>query len=318
MNEITLYDKLDPLDAIDRMGEFFAKSGMFGCERVEQGKVLAAVCMAEKKSPIQVLRENHLIDGKLSQRADYMLASFRQRGGKHRVIERSPDRAAVELELDGEKQAFVLTFADACLEPHPWSNKRGPDGKTLLKTNWATPRARMQMLWARVISDGVRTMCPEVVAGIYTPEEIADERDARPAPTINLQAPPPQSAPPEKHVTPPDTDAELAAAGLAPSVPPAPVQSAPSPAPSPGAAPTPTEQAAPGNGGIDTATILAVGKAVAGIEAEAQAWLIANGKLTPEQGVADLDPKFAARILKWPDKFRASVERWHESQKGKQ
>lgn len=34
----------------------------------------------------------------------------------------------------------------------------------------------MQMLWARVVSDGVRAMAPEVVAGYYTPEEL-DESD---------------------------------------------------------------------------------------------------------------------------------------------
>jgi hypothetical protein len=32
----------------------------------------------------------------------------------------------------------------------------------------------MQMLWSRVISDGVRTMKSEVCSGIYTPEEQAD------------------------------------------------------------------------------------------------------------------------------------------------
>lgn len=36
------------------------------------------------------------------------------------------------------------------------------------------------MLWARVTSDGVRALCPEIVAGVYTPEEIADFEPERP------------------------------------------------------------------------------------------------------------------------------------------
>ena len=55
-----------------------------------------------------------------------------------------------------------------------------------LKAKYSTPRARMQMLWARCVSDGVRVVAPECVQGIYTPEETADftEISATPAPSI--------------------------------------------------------------------------------------------------------------------------------------
>jgi len=82
---IELYDRIaDPLEAIDRMGEYLAKSGMFGCEKVEQGKVIAMACLSEKKNPMDIARTYHIIDGRLSMRADAMLAEFRNRGGPAR------------------------------------------------------------------------------------------------------------------------------------------------------------------------------------------------------------------------------------------
>jgi hypothetical protein len=49
-----------------------------------------------------------------------------------------------------------------------------------LKTNWSTPIGRQDMLWARVVSRGVRRLAPGVVCGRYTPEEITDFGDDQP------------------------------------------------------------------------------------------------------------------------------------------
>lgn len=175
--EIDLYNNLqNPIAAIETLGAIFAKSGMFGCEKVEQGQVLAWACIAERKTPLEIKRRYHLQNGELSVRADAMLADFRSIcKGTHKVIERSPAKAAVELTLDGNSQTFSFTWAEAEKEPFVLAK----DGK--LKKNYATPRARMQMLWARVISDAVRTMAPEIVSGTYTPEELDDDAQSRPA-----------------------------------------------------------------------------------------------------------------------------------------
>lgn len=171
MNEIELYSKInDPVDAIERLGKFFAQSGMFGCDRPEQGMVLAMACLVERRSPIEIKRRYHLQNGDLSMRADAMLAEFRTiKSGKHKIIERTAERAAVELTLDGDTQLFAFTWKEALNEPFVFTR----DGKTL-KKNYATPRARTQMLWARVISEGVHAMAPEIVSGVYTPEELDD------------------------------------------------------------------------------------------------------------------------------------------------
>jgi hypothetical protein len=183
--EIELYSKLqNPIEAIDRIGEFFTSSGMFGCNNKSQGMVLAMACLAEKKSPFEIKRAYHLVDGELSMRTDHMLGRFRSIGGKHKIVSRTPEVASVELTLDGEKQTFSFSWVDAQKEPFVWSNSKNTKGEWLPKKNWATPRARMQMLWARVVSDGVRAMAPEIVSGTYTPEEVNDEPSAPVAPLL--------------------------------------------------------------------------------------------------------------------------------------
>jgi hypothetical protein len=64
------------------------------------------------------------------------------------------------------------------------------DGTVRIKDNYATPRARMQMLWARTVSDGVRSICPGATRRRYTPTEIADFTDGGKRPTIPTQTDP--------------------------------------------------------------------------------------------------------------------------------
>ena len=62
MPSVSMYDKLnDPTDAIEKLGTWFTKSGMYGCEKVEQGIVLALHCVSQKKDPLELLRTHHLI-----------------------------------------------------------------------------------------------------------------------------------------------------------------------------------------------------------------------------------------------------------------
>ena len=63
-------------------------------------------------------------------------------------------------------------------------------GGTKLKDNWRKFPANM--LWARMISNAIRVLCPEVNAGTYTPEEVYDFDDEPKNVT------PPKEAPKEK------------------------------------------------------------------------------------------------------------------------
>ena len=173
MNELTttsgnppvnVYDRInDPVSATAQLGEWIASSGMFGCTKVEQGHILALQCLAERKSPFDIKRTYHLIQGQISMRADAMLAGYRQRGGK--VIWKQFDaKAAIATwKYDGNEVEISYTLDDA-KQAGLWPAKAG--------TGWSKDPAAM--LRARCISKAVRMLAPEVVMGVYTPEEVSD------------------------------------------------------------------------------------------------------------------------------------------------
>ena len=158
--EIQLYTKLnDPITAIEKLGLMFAKSGMFGCERTEQGQVLAMICLAEMKSPTAIVRDYHIIDGKLSKKSLAALADFRGAGGKHKWIQtgdeaaKDDDKEAIgEFEFQGNKLTVKFSMADA---------KKA----MLFRPRSAWEKQPANMLRARVISNAVAMLAPEIYAG---------------------------------------------------------------------------------------------------------------------------------------------------------
>lgn len=183
---LTVYQKIgDPMAAIEKLGEIIAYSGLFGCTKKEQGQVLAMQCLVEGKPPLELAKTYHMIDGKLSMKADVMLARYLLSGGSVKWLERSNDRVKAEWTHRGNTVVIEHTF-----EEHKASgNALGKDGK--LKDNWRkTPR---QMLTARVISEGVRLLAPEINFGIYTPEEVADFNNEAPAKPASKPAAPQQA-----------------------------------------------------------------------------------------------------------------------------
>lgn len=171
-NPMTVFDNVNPLEFINTMGDVFAKSGMLGVSNPNQGKLLAMACLCERKTPFEITREYHIIEDKLSMRTDAMLAKFKGIGGKYEILQRDENGSQIKLILDGQSYVSKFTWSEAKQESFIYQR----DGKTL-KKNWATERSRTQMMWARAASDGVRTIAPEVVAGIYTPEEVQDFDD---------------------------------------------------------------------------------------------------------------------------------------------
>lgn len=171
--EIVMYDRLDNIPQfLGALADDITKSGVFmNCNPATAG-LLAVECVARKQTPLQLAQTFHLIQGRLSMRADAVLAEFNRMGGKHVLIEKTADRAAAEFTWEKKKYNFELTWDEAKTAPWPY----GKNGD--LKDNWAHPLGRKAMLWARMVSDAVRTICPSVNCGRYTPEEIADFGEA--------------------------------------------------------------------------------------------------------------------------------------------
>lgn len=169
---LAIYEKVEnPIAFCESMAETCA--AITGVSPA-QGKGVALTCLCEGITPHEYARTYHNIQGKSSMRADAMLAMFRTKhGGKHRIVERSPNRAAIVLtNAEGDDYEASFSWEDAQDSRWPWKD---PDKRDKgLKDNWSTSTDKKNMLWARLVSDSIRAFCPEVVAGIYTPEEIAD------------------------------------------------------------------------------------------------------------------------------------------------
>lgn len=109
--------------------------------------------------------------------ADTLLARFNQAGGDHKILERTSQRASIELGTGRgrgrQTHIFSMTWPEAQQEEFPWTDEAnsGEVAKRLhncsvnpaaLKPEWATERGRMQMLWECVVGDGVATFMPAV------------------------------------------------------------------------------------------------------------------------------------------------------------
>lgn len=179
MNQaVTIYDRLaeqNALQAVEMMGQAMARSGMFGITKPEQGIVLALTSLMERRSVTELARKFHIIEGKLTMRADAMQAAFQADQGRIKWIcsddqvceamyyhpDFAPDWVTVKVTIDELRASGVAI---------------GKSGN--LKDNYQKfPR---QMLRARNISEGVRMVHPECIVGVYTPEEVSDFREQRP------------------------------------------------------------------------------------------------------------------------------------------
>ena len=181
---------LIPVDQVERMAVAVAKSGLFGVKTPDQAMALMLISQAEGLHPALAARDYHVINGRPTLRADAMLARFQTAGGRVEWGEYTDTRV-------------VGTFS------HPsggsvrveWTTKMAQDAGLTRNPTWKSyPR---QMLRARCISEGIRTVFPGVVVGTYTPEEAADMEPVRtptaPPPLVE-EVPPPATVDVDKLV----------------------------------------------------------------------------------------------------------------------
>jgi hypothetical protein len=102
----------------------------------------------------------HLVKGKLTKRADAMLADFRRAGGKVTWKDLKNDQI----------QEAIFEFEDV-QTPASFSME---DAKRagLIRSGSAWDKTPAAMLRARCISETLRAIAPEIVQGVYVPEEI--------------------------------------------------------------------------------------------------------------------------------------------------
>ena len=287
--EITLYEKMqNPLEAVDRIGIALAKSGMFGCDNENAGKVLAMICMTERKSPVEIMRRFDIIGGKLRTKAMAAFADFRAKGGKVKWLATGEDGREAKAEFDFEGQSVQLGFTI------DQAKKAG-----LVKPNSGWDKNTANMLRARVISNGLGMLCPEIFAG----DETSDANEA-PAPTIKLE---PAAVVIEAEVVKESTPA-VPAKTPQPEEKATPTQPTPANVPEPVATPPASQQAAASSApGLPDDMVTKLEAAIGAHAVVAGKWLIKEGWLKDGEGLAQLSDARANRILKQTASFIRAV-----------
>jgi hypothetical protein len=138
-----------------------AKSGLFGVKTADQAMALMLIAQAEGLHPAIAARDYHVINGRPTLKADAMLARFQTAGGSVRWGEYTERRVS-----------GTFTHPQGGSVEVAWTVEMATSAGLTKNPTWKSyPR---QMLRARCISEGIRTVFPGVVVGTYTPEEAED------------------------------------------------------------------------------------------------------------------------------------------------
>jgi len=182
-NELAHLNDTQLMQNLQTLGTEFAKSGILGVSNPSQGLIVALTCYTEHISPIEFARTYHIVNGRLSMRADAMQAQFLRQGGRIRWLTSTNEKCEAIFshpEYAPEGVTLSLTIEEMV------DSGVAVDGRGQLKQTWKSfPR---QMLRARVVSEGCRMLTPGIVAGIYTPEEVGEFGNT-PARTLDLSKP---------------------------------------------------------------------------------------------------------------------------------
>lgn len=297
--EITLYDRIqDPVAGALSFGEHIGKSGLFGCTKTEQGVVFAMACFFERKSPLDIVRTYHVTaDGKLVKKALAQLAEFRQKGGKHKWLNSGDTSAAKREEW---KAVGEFTFEGNTYKVEFSMDDADRQGLVRPKSNWEkTPG---NMLRARVITNALGMLCPEIVAGSADVPEEEDPEITPKAPLLPKQPAAPKET--KKAAEPIDVQSTVVSTGTPAATPPTPTPAAATPAPS-----GPFKAQADGNRKLTLETVQALQAAIGEDNAAvADAWFLKNKWITTTGDYFNIPVKKVQMFLDNPPKALATMK----------
>lgn len=168
----------DRIASLATVGEWVAKSGMFGCNTVEAGRMIAVQCVEEGLRISEWPRTYNLVNGRPSKRVHAAQAEFEHKGGtvEWTDLGREGKRAAATLTFPGKKPLAIEFTIDQAVRAQ------------LVKSdsNWVKWPDRM--LRAAVLREGILLLAPSIYAGCYDDTEVAT------GPSLNLEPEKPAQA----------------------------------------------------------------------------------------------------------------------------
>jgi len=166
-----------PMADIQKMAKVAADSKMFGFKNEAEAMAIMLLCQAEDMHPAIAMRDFHVIQGRPALKSDAMLARFQTSGGKVNWTSYTDE---VVTGIFSHPQGGEVSIT--------WNMEMAHRLGFNKKENWRNyPRAMMR---ARCISEGIRTVFPACVAGVYTPEEVQDFSPAKSAKVVDVMPEP--------------------------------------------------------------------------------------------------------------------------------
>jgi hypothetical protein len=170
-----------PMADIQKMAQVASDSKMFGFKNQAEAMAIMLLCQAEDMHPAIAMRDYHVIQGRPALKSDAMLARFQTSGGKVNWTSYTDE---VVTGVFSHPQGGDVSIT--------WNMEMAHRLGFTKKENWRNyPRAMMR---ARCISEGIRTVFPACVAGVYTPEEVQDFAPPKGAKVVDV-APDPEPEP---------------------------------------------------------------------------------------------------------------------------
>lgn len=152
---------LVPYEDMRRMCAVMARSNLFGMKSEDQVLALMLVAQANGQHPAAAARDYDIIQGRPSKKSEAMLRDFIGAGGSIKWHA-----------LDNEHAAATFSHPQGGSVSIDWDMNRAKEAGLAAKEMYKKwPR---QMLRARCISEGVRTIYPVATGGMYAPEEVQD------------------------------------------------------------------------------------------------------------------------------------------------
>ena len=156
--EITVFG----FDDISKMAGAIAESKLFGMSK-QQALAMMLLAQAEGNHPAIIVRDYHMIEMggtvRPTLKADAMVARFLQAGGR------------IQWHILSDKEAeATFSHAQGGEIRLMWTIEMAAKAGLAKNAMWGKyPRS---MLRSRLVSEGIRTIYPGVLCGLYTPEEI--------------------------------------------------------------------------------------------------------------------------------------------------
>ena len=164
----------DFIQLCDYFAQTALKAQFLKFNNIDQAKQLAMTAITRGVDMLEVCLAFDIIGGRLCKKSAHMLAELKARGGKYVIKSRTPELAEIEYTYEGQTHKFGLSWD--MIKDEDYTKEKD---RVTYKPRYLQPHSRSQMLWARLISDSIRAIAPEITGGYYTPEETEDIIDGQ-------------------------------------------------------------------------------------------------------------------------------------------